>query len=196
MEKCVLEYKQLELISSVTVDESPQLLLMKSVKIPQRSLVILNTCCSATKEHMGQMSRVRTNHIIQNDYPNLILLSTIHRIDELVQTGVPLVAINMGIQDIWLSNNTVMAHLDPEEIDISEVTTQTTYDSGYDSDSEQEDTLQKEPPLSSFITSPADIETHQKVKLKKQKKLIKSINRNLKNFVKGIKISFQLTLPT
>ena len=163
--KCVLEYKQLELISSVTIDESPQLLLTKSVKIPQRSLVVLNTCCSATKEHVGQMYRVRTNHIIQNDYPNLILLSTIHRIDELVKTGVPLVAINMGIQYIWLTNNTVMAHLDCEEIDISEVTTQTAYGSGYDSDSEQEDTLKKAPPLSSFITSP-DIETHRKVKLK------------------------------
>ena len=160
MGKCVLEYKQLELISSVTVDESPQLLLTKSVKIPQRSLVVLNTSCSATKEHVGQMYRVRTNHIIQNDYPNLILLSTIHRIDELVKTGVPLVAINMGIHDIWLTNNTVMAHLDPEEIDISEVTTQTAYDSGYDSESEKEDILKKEPSLSSFITSPADIETH------------------------------------
>ena len=92
-------------ISSVTVDESPQLLLMKSVKIPQRSLVVLNTSCSATKEHVGEMYRVRTNHGIQNDYPNLIMLSAICRIDELVKTGVPLIAINMGIYDIWLTNN-------------------------------------------------------------------------------------------
>ena len=112
------------------------------------------------------MYRVRTNHIIQNDYPNLILLSTIHRIDELVKTGVPLVAINMGVQDIWLANNTVIAHLDPEEIDISEVTTQTAYNSGYDSGLEKEDTLMKGPPFSPFITSPADIETHRKLKLK------------------------------
>ena len=117
--KCVLEYKQIELISSVTVDENPQFLLTKSVKIPQQSLVVLNTSCSATKEHVGQMCRVRTNYIIQNNYPNLILLSTIHRMDELVKTGVPLVAINMGIHDIWLNNNTIMAHLDSEEINIS-----------------------------------------------------------------------------
>ena len=32
--KCVLEYKHLELVSSITVDESPQLLLTKTVKIP------------------------------------------------------------------------------------------------------------------------------------------------------------------
>ena len=64
--RCVLEYKQLELVSSVTVDESPQLLLTKSVRIPQRSLVVLNTYCTATKEHVGQLYRVRTNHMIQN----------------------------------------------------------------------------------------------------------------------------------
>ena len=73
----------------------------------------------------------------------MILLSTIHRIDELVKTGIPLVASNMGIHNIWLANNTVMAHLDPEEIDISEVTIQTAYGSGYDSESEKEDTLKK-----------------------------------------------------
>ena len=100
--------------------------------------------------------------MIQNNHPNLILLSTVHRKDELVETGIPLVAINMGIQDIWLANSTVMAHLDPEEIDISEVTTQTAYDSEW----EQEEDSREEPPLSSFITSPADIETHRKVKLK------------------------------
>ena len=94
--------------------------------------------------------------MIHNNHPNFILLSTVHRIDELVETGIPLVVINMGIQDIWLTHSTIMAHLDPEEIDISEVTTQTTYDSGYDS--EQEEDSKEECPLSSFITLPADIE--------------------------------------
>ena len=154
--RCVLEYKQLELVSSVTVDESPQLLLTKSARIPQRSLVVLNTYCMSTKEHVGQLYRVKTNHMIQNNHPNLVLLSTIHRIDELVETDVPLVTINMGIQDILLTNNTVMVHLNPEEIDISEATTQTAYDSGYDSEQEQEEDSKKEPPLSSLIACRVD----------------------------------------
>ena len=73
----------------------------------------------------------------------------------------------MGINDIWLTKETVIAHLDIEEVDISEVTTQTVYDSGYDSDSgEGEKDNLKEPVLSSFITSPADIEIYRKVVLK------------------------------
>ena len=91
---------------------------------------------------------------------------TIHRIDELVKTGIPLVAINMGIHDIWLHNNMVMAHLDSEEIDVFEVTTQTAYDSGYDSESEKDDILENESPLSSFNSSPTDVKTHQKLNLK------------------------------
>ena len=55
----------------------------------------------------------------------------------MITNGIPLVVINMGINDIWLSKKTVMAHLDVEEIDISEITTQTVYDSGYESDSDK-----------------------------------------------------------
>ena len=165
--KCVLEYKHLELVSAVTVEESPQLLLANSVRISKQSLVILNTRCMATNDYVGELYKVRTNHIIQNNFPNLTLLSTIHRIDELVSTEIPLVAIYIGINDIWLAKETIMAHLDIEEVDISEVTTQTAYNSGYNSDSSEgeEDNL-KEPILSSFITPPTDIVTHRKVELK------------------------------
>ena len=90
---------------------------------------------------------MRTNHLIHNNHPNLILLSTIHRIDELVRTGIPLVVLNISIQDIWLPASTVMAHLDPEEIDVSKVTTQTVYDSGYESELEHEEKSDREPPF-------------------------------------------------
>ena len=43
LKQYVLEYKHVDLVSSITVDESPQLLLSKTVKIPQRSLVVLST---------------------------------------------------------------------------------------------------------------------------------------------------------
>ena len=98
--KCVLEYKHLELINSITMDESPQLVLTKTLKIPQCSLVVLNTRCMATADHVGQLYKVRTNHLIQNNHPNLIMLSTVHRIDKLVSDGIPLEVINMGISDI------------------------------------------------------------------------------------------------
>ena len=71
--------------------------------------------------------------------------------------SIPLVIINMGINDIWLSKETVMAHLDVEEIDISEITTQTVYDSGYESGSDGKKKGSNGPVLSFCITSLADI---------------------------------------
>ena len=55
-----LEYKHLELVSSITVDESPQLMLTKTVRIPQCSLVVLNTRCMVVEDHVGQLYKVRT----------------------------------------------------------------------------------------------------------------------------------------
>ena len=58
--KCVLEYKHLELVSSITMDESPQLVLTKTVRIPQHSLVVLNTRCTAIIDHIGQLYKEQT----------------------------------------------------------------------------------------------------------------------------------------
>ena len=106
----------------------------------------------ATEDHVEQLYRVRTNHILQTNYLNLTMLSIVHRIDELVTSGIPLVVINMGVNDIWLPKETVMAHLDVEEADISEVITQTVYDSDDEKREKDSDRLV----LSSFITLPVE----------------------------------------
>ena len=128
---------------------------------------MINTRGSIKKEDAGQLYKIRTNHLIQNKHPNLIFISTMHRVDEFVNEGIPLAVINVGIEDIWLNNNTAIAHLDVEELDISEITTQSAYNSGYNSeDSEKNDDEEEGVVPSSFITSPADIETHRKIHLK------------------------------
>ena len=122
-------------------------MLTKTVKIPQHSLVVLNTRCTAMEDHVGQLYKRRTNHIIQNNHPNLSILSTVHRMDELIMNGIPLVVINMGIKDILLSKETVISHLNVEEIDISEITTQTVYDSGYESGNDGEKEKSSDGPM-------------------------------------------------
>ena len=54
--------------------------------------------------------------------------------DVVVKDHIPLVVINVGREDIWLKGNTVTAHLDVGELDISEITTQSSCDSGYESE--------------------------------------------------------------
>ena len=169
LEKCVLEYvlEHLELVSSLTADGTPKILTAKTIKIPQRSLTVINTRSNITENHVGQLYKIRTDHLIQNDHPNLIFISTLHRVDEVVKDHTPLVVINVERENIWLKGNTVIAHLDVEELDISEITTQSSYDSGYESGntSDEEDKLEQSIP-SAFITSLADIKTHRKINLK------------------------------
>ena len=90
--------------------------------------------------------------------------------DEVVKDHIPLVVMNVGREDIWLKGNTVIAHLDVEELDISEITTQSSYDSGYESEntSDEEYKLEQSVP-SVFIVFPADIKTHRKIILKIKK---------------------------
>ena len=91
--------------------------------------------------------------------------------DALVQTGIPLIVLNLGTYGIELQKDLVMGHLDNEEIDISEINTEAgvalDVDSGYESngDSDPEESPDTKE-ISSFIVSPADIETHRKVELK------------------------------
>ena len=164
--KCVLEYKHLELVSALTVDDVPKISTVKNIKIPQRSLAVINTKSNITEDHVGQMYKMRMDHLIQNEHPNLIFISTLHRIDEVMKDHIPIVVINVGRDDIWLKGNTVLAHLNLEELDISEITTQSSYDSGYKSNDSSEEEGNEQPIPSAFITSPADIETHRKVNLK------------------------------
>ena len=91
--------------------------------------------------------------------------------DALVQTGIPLIVLNLGTYSIELLKDQVVGHLDNEEIDISEIHTEAGLsldsDSGYESNNESD--KESEPDskeISSFIVSPADIETHCKVELK------------------------------
>ena len=109
--------------------------------------------------------------MIQNSHPNLITLSAIHCMDALVQTGIPLIVLNLGTYSIELLKDQVVGHLDNEEIDILEIHTEAGLsldsDSGYESNDESD--KESEPDskeISSFIISPADIETHRKVELK------------------------------
>ena len=87
--------------------------------------------------HLGQIYKTRLDHMVQNSHPNLITLSAIHCMDALVQTGIPLIVLNLGTYSIELLKDQVVGHLDNKEIDISEIYTEAGLsldsDSGYES---------------------------------------------------------------
>ena len=170
--QCILEHKHIELVQSVTIHEAPKLRMIRTVRIPARSIAVLNTTCNIEQTHLGQIYKTSLDHLIQNEYPNLVTISAIHCMDALVQTGIPLIVLNLGTYSIELQKDLVVGCLDNEEIDISEINTETgtglDSDSGYESNGDnlapEEELKTKE--MSSFIVSPADIEIHRKIELK------------------------------
>ena len=170
--QCILEHKHIELVQSVTIHEAPKLRMTRTVCIPARSIAVLNTICNIEHTHLGQIYKTSLDHLIQNEYPNVVTISAVHCVDTLVQTGIPLIVLNLGTYSIELQKDQVIGCLDNEEIDISEINTET--GTGLDSDSGYEingDNLAPEEELktkemSSFIVFPADIEIHRKIELK------------------------------
>ena len=164
---CVLEHKNKNLVTVESIDELPSLSTQRAVTIPSRSLMILNVRSNVHSENVGQIYDVRTNEHLSIDEPNLYIVPTLHRVDYRADIAIPYTVINLGEDDIHLEANTVIRYLKPEQIDISEITTEMVeanqlIDEGYVSEDEPQDA---KPPFN-FLTSPADIDPHRKVNLK------------------------------
>ena len=121
--QCILEHKHIELVQSVTINEAPKLRMTRTVHIPARSIAVLNTMCNIEQTHLGQIYKNSLDHLIQNEYPNLVTISAVHCMDALVQTGIPLIVLDLGTYSIELQKDLVVGYLDNKEIDISEINT-------------------------------------------------------------------------
>ena len=90
----------------------------------------------------------------------------IHNIDVHKTESVPLVIINFSVDDISLSKGEIMGFMQNQSLDISEIMTETSTEPSPILIAEDNTTevFQKQEEKK-FITSPADIEVHQKIEL-------------------------------
>ena len=121
---CVVEHKNKNLVTVESIDELPSLSTQRAITIPGRSLMILNVRSNVHGENVGQIYDVRTNEHLGIDEPNLYIVPTLHRVDYRADMAIPYTVINLGEDDIHLEANTVIRYLEPEQIDISEITTE------------------------------------------------------------------------
>ena len=68
---------------------------------------------------------VQVNPLLNEEHPNLSIISTLHRIECDVPHVVPFVAINLSYNPITIEKGLVLGFLIPQEIDISEISTGT-----------------------------------------------------------------------
>ena len=74
-----LEYKHKEeLIESMDIDDDPRFLLCHACTIPGRVLAVLNVCSTIKKQHEGWVYDIEVNQDIINEYPNLVVIPSLH----------------------------------------------------------------------------------------------------------------------
>ena len=117
-------------------------------------------------EQSGQIYEVEPNVTLFEEYPNVYLMPMLHNVDIYTTESVTLVLINFLVDDISLLKGEIVGFLQSQSLDVSEIMTETSTEPspiviGEDNVTE----VFQEQGEKKFITSPADIEMHQKVEL-------------------------------
>ena len=140
------------------------------VKISERHIIVLDVKVNPTEEHLGKMYNTQHNMILQNEYT----IPTIHQIETLKPMKVPYVLINLANESVLLPKGELLGSLEPVEENIKKLITSTSMEMMNIEIKENQNTevgdVEKK-----FITSPADVEVHQKVNLQDAKVTVENL---------------------
>ena len=63
--------------------------------------------------------------MLSDEYPELVLIPTIHNVDISETQCIPYVLLNLSEEEIFLRKGEILRHLEKEEITVEEITTET-----------------------------------------------------------------------
>ena len=169
--ECRLDYKQEELIATVDLQDELTLSLKSGIHIPGRTVAVLNVNSLIHKNDIGQFYNVRANSLLEDEYPQLQIVPTLHKVDNTNTTLIPFVMINLGEDYIFLPKGQVVGFLGAECIDVSEIELDiatVTVNAMDIPTTIKEKVMKKDQSAipSDFITSPADVAGPRKADLK------------------------------
>ena len=84
-------------------------------------MAVLNVNSSVHQNDIGQFYNVRTNSLLEDEYPQLQIVPTLHKVDNTNTTLIAFVMIDLGEDYIFLPKGQVVGFLDAECIDVSEI---------------------------------------------------------------------------
>ena len=159
---CRLDHKQEELVATVDLQDELTLSLKSGIYIPGRTVDVLNVNSSVHQNDIGQFYNVRANSLLEDEYPQLQIIPTLHKVDKTNTTLIPFVMINLGEDYIFLPKGQVVGFLDAECIDVSEIELDiatVTVNAMDIPTTIKEKVMKKDQNIipSDFITSPADV---------------------------------------
>ena len=164
--------------------------------LPGRTLAIIQVNTDLEPEQSGQIYEIEPNYFLIEGYPNLYIFPMIHNVDIHKTENVPLVVINFLTDDIYLSKEEIMGFMQDQSLTMSEIVTETSTEPSpilLEEDDDMEGLQEQKEVVSEsrekkFITSPADIEVHQKIELQDANVSVQQQNafKDLCNEFKGI----------
>ena len=123
--KCILDYQQHELITSIDIQDKPQLNMTHSVTIPGRTLAIVCIYNNLDPKQCGSLYETEPCGMLNEKYPSLCIIPIIHNVDVHRTEHLPLMVINFASDDINLSKGETIGFMQIQSIDISEIMTET-----------------------------------------------------------------------
>ena len=164
--KCILNCHQEELIATLDITSTPQLRTMTSVLLPGRTLAVIQVNSNLEPEQSGRIYEIEPNMMLSEKYPNVYIVPMIHNVDTYITESVSMVLINFLVDDISFLKGEIIGFLQNQSLDISKIRTETsTEPSPLTIEEDNVTEVLPEQGEKKFITSPADIDVHQKVEL-------------------------------
>ena len=161
--KFQLDLHQQVLVESVKVYMSgPTLQTRQCITIPSRSLMVLNANATIDRRMEGGLHKVVPNFLLSDEYPELVLIPTVHNVEITKLECIPYVLLNLSEEAIFLRKGEILRHLEKEDITIEEITTETMLQC---KDRESEKLDCGDSVKEAFIASPVSGDTCRKVRL-------------------------------
>ena len=128
--KFQLDFHQQVLVKSIKVYMSgPTLQTRQCINIPSRSLMVLNAKATIDKHMEGGLYKVVPNFLLSDEYPELVLIPTIHNVEITETQCIPYVLLNLSEEGIFLRKGEILRHLEKEVITVEEITTENMFQS-------------------------------------------------------------------
>ena len=114
-----------ELVSSIEIEDKPQVSLAHSVTIPRRTLAIVSVYNNLDPHQSGSLYEIELKDTLMDKYPNICVIPMIHNIDVHRTEHLPLIVINFATDDISLFKGETMGFMQIQSLEISEIMTET-----------------------------------------------------------------------
>ena len=134
----------------------------QGINIPGRNLAVVSVLLDTKALQENQVYEVKPNLLLTNEHPNLIVLPMLHLVQKEKHDSIPVALINLNEDErIFLKKGEILGCLEPSPIEITEIVKEEGSEIGEEDEGEDESIpLEKK-----FITSPAEVNTHRKMKL-------------------------------